>query len=614
MKKLLFVFAAVAAVFTFVSCDKSLSEQLKAEYLPFKTDDKDAWGLLGKDGKPLFKDEFDGEISPSINGVFAVETKNGISLYRTSEKPELIKGCENLKAVGVMNEGLIPIVRKGQRIEYVDKDGKTKFVLNPHKNKEIVFASIFIDGLAVIETDDEKYGFIDTKGKVVIEPKYSYVSVFNEGLCLVQRIEKNKDTLMVIINKDGKEIKKLPKDISIESSVFEEGKLYAKIGTGENRRCAFFDTKGEIMRKLPKKVKRVSDYQGDYYIYSDEEGNKGVNNMKDETVIRAKYESMEFVGKKTFLVEKGDKWNLIDDEDNVIKTFEDYTIMRYSDYWECLLGTDSDGKTELLNTKGEKISNEAFVLRNSFYPCVSGVNSDYFDVAATAEKLANCVSDNGIGKIKLGDSMQQWLDGDKPALYREENTAMVYPFMAEVENINKCRLGLQVISKNPITIEKYSTEYYYGYSFRSFSGYGFNQNAKVNAVSLLLELDTEDKVKNVERLVPALRDKLIKKGYKVSEQGTFGCELSKGNNTLVVVPLIADNEPALIMELVPTSDRTMMKSLEQIESLYKQNKERYKDRENEEVEEPFPFEIGVETATEAVEEEVAVEPCCNGGL
>lgn len=606
MKKLLFVFAAVAAVFTFISCDKSSSEQLKAEYLPFKTDEKDAWGLLGKDGKPLFKDEFDGEISPSINGVFAVETKNGMSLYRTSDKPELIKGCEDLKAVGMMNEGLIPIVRKGQRIEYVDKDGKTKFVLNPHKNKEIEFASIFIDGLAVIETDDEKYGFIDTKGKVVIEPKYSYVSVFNEGLCLVQRIEKDKDTLMVIINKDGKEIKKLPKDISIESTVFEEGKLYAKIGTGENRRCAFFDAKGEIMRKLPKKVKRVSDYQGDYYIYSDEEGNKGVNNMKDETVIRAKYESMEFVGKKTFLVEKGDKWNLIDDEDNVIKTFEDYTIMRYSDDWECLLGTDSDDKTELLNTKGEKISNEAFILGESFYPCVSGVNSDYFDVATTAEKLANCISDNGIGKIKLGDSMQQWLDSDKPALYREENTAMVYAFMAEVENVNKCQLFLRVSSKNPITIEKYSTEYYYGYSFRSFSGYGFNQNAKVNAVSLFLQLDTEDKVKDVESLVSALRDKLIKKGYRVSKQGTFGCELSKGNNTLVVVPLIADNEPALIMELMPTSDRTMMKSLEQIESLYKQDKERYKDRENQEVEEPSPFEIGVETATEEVAEEVPV--------
>lgn len=290
----------------------------------------------------------------------------------------------------------------------------------------------------------------------------------------------------------------------------------------------------------------------------------------------------------------------------LIKTFEDYTIMRYSDDWECLLGTDSDGKTELLNTKGEKISNEAFVLRNSFYPCVSGVNSDYFDVAATAEKLANCISDNGIGKIKLGDSMQQWLDGDKPALYREENTAMVYPFMAELENINKCRLGLQVISKNPITIEKYSTEYYYGYSFRSFNGYGFNPNAKVNVVSLLLELDTEDKMKDVESLVPTLRDKLIKKGYKVSKQETFGCELSKGNNILVVAPFIADNEPALIMALMHTSDRTMMKSLEQIESLHKQDKERYKDRENEQVEETFPCEIVVETATEEVAEEVPV--------
>lgn len=50
-----------------------------------------------------------------------------------------------------------------------------------------------------------------------------------------------------------------------------------------------------------------------------------------------------------------------------------------------------------------------------------------------------------------------------------------------------------------------------------------------------------------------------------------------------------------------------MKSLEQIESLYKQDKERYKDRENEEVEEPSPFEIGVEEVTEEPLQEVAVE-------
>lgn len=50
-----------------------------------------------------------------------------------------------------------------------------------------------------------------------------------------------------------------------------------------------------------------------------------------------------------------------------------------------------------------------------------------------------------------------------------------------------------------------------------------------------------------------------------------------------------------------------MKSLEQIESLYKQNKERYKDRENQEAEEIFPCEIGVETATEELLQEVAVE-------
>ena len=99
MKKLVVVFAAVATALTFVSCDKLSNQKLSVEYLPFKLDEKDAWGLMGKDGKALFKDEFEGIISPSYNGVFAEKTKNGISLYTTSEKPELIKGCDNLKSI-----------------------------------------------------------------------------------------------------------------------------------------------------------------------------------------------------------------------------------------------------------------------------------------------------------------------------------------------------------------------------------------------------------------------------------------------------------------------------------------------------------------------------------
>ena len=99
MKKLVVVFAAVATALTFVSCDKLSNQKLSVEYLPFKLDEKDAWGLMGKDGKALFKDEFEGIISPSYNGVFAdmictIESsskKNGEIIYKEASLDNIEK-------------------------------------------------------------------------------------------------------------------------------------------------------------------------------------------------------------------------------------------------------------------------------------------------------------------------------------------------------------------------------------------------------------------------------------------------------------------------------------------------------------------------------------------
>ena len=49
-------------------------------------------------------------------------------------------------------------------------------------------AGNFFEGLAWIEKEG-KYGFIDNKGNVVVEPIYDSVSNFQEGLA---KVEKNK--------------------------------------------------------------------------------------------------------------------------------------------------------------------------------------------------------------------------------------------------------------------------------------------------------------------------------------------------------------------------------------------------------------------------------------
>ncbi len=48
----------------------------------------------------------------------------------------------------------------------------------------------FFEGMAVIVTDDEKYGFMDTSGKIVVEPIYEDANNFSDGLAYVCKDEK----------------------------------------------------------------------------------------------------------------------------------------------------------------------------------------------------------------------------------------------------------------------------------------------------------------------------------------------------------------------------------------------------------------------------------------
>ena len=136
MKKLTLICGLlVSAMVMMTSCGGGSNQKgLTADYIPFKMDKEDNWGLMDKNFKPLFSDEFEGKISPAYDGVFRVETESGYALYKAEEKPSVIAGCDDLLYAGIMSEGVIPIVKENSRITYVDKSGKEKFTLIDRKS------------------------------------------------------------------------------------------------------------------------------------------------------------------------------------------------------------------------------------------------------------------------------------------------------------------------------------------------------------------------------------------------------------------------------------------------------------------------------------------------
>lgn len=566
------------------SCEQENKHSIKVDYLPFKMEKGERWGMLKPDGTALFKDEFEDTPSPCINGVFFIRNDKGFTLYTASEKPKPIKNCENLKYVGIMSEGIIPIVAKGERIKYVDINGNEKFTLKPYKNKEIIGVSpFFTDGLAVIETSDGKKGYINTLGEVVIEPKYDEAYRFSFGRALVTKEKDGESSeYRYIIDTKGNIIKKLGDNVELESPF--DGKYFI---ASKDERVVLLNDKGEITKKFPSKVKEVQQVlKNDSYIYLNDENEYGVNDKNDEIIIRAKYKHVRPLENNYYLViyyNSNDEYkiNIIDNEGNIVKELDDYTDIIYGggnvwaeygidEFWNnVFIGRTEGNKYELMDLEGELISKEEYIIdmdENYFFDVDDLIESDYFDGNGMADNIVSSIKDNSIGNIYLGTNLSDILTDQ--SVYNYEKQILFNDISSDECNIN---LGNGIISQVTTISVIPINDYYFNYN-------NAIQSAKIEIIALgcqLFEEEEEDRIKNTETLIRIVKDKLINTGYKVVNKGKYAFELSKENRTLIITPVISDSGVTFAIYLLKSSDMKMMRTLKDLDSEYIEKKERY---------------------------------------
>ena len=449
-RHILFLGAIVSFIALFTACSggSSTKSGLSVDYMPFTKDEDGAIGMLDKDLKPLFAEEFEGEVSPVIDGVFWVREEGGnYSLYKAEKKPTVIKGCEDLVGVGIMSEGIIPIVKKGSRITYIDKNGKEKFTLMPHKGKEIVsVAPFFKGGKAWIVVEEKKeriehtwngreyrydyterlYGVINKDGKVIVEPIYDEVSIY-EDFILAQKGSPYKNAeegySTILLDNNGKKVKEFKNKLTSNVCLIANKGQFV---LSSNNSVHLYNKSGEELKKFFNDKEEPGIIWGDYCVYRDEQKDKcGIKNFKDnKIIIRPKYEMICPVDENTFLVMRDeDDWKLIDKEDKEIKSFEgeyddDLGIFPLglmmqvfgfnSDGWEdYIVGIEegSQGFIQIFNKKGEVISDgEYHLAAYESFPEVLGfdrgsLRSDYYRVlteAATETAIDTAIEESEV--------------------------------------------------------------------------------------------------------------------------------------------------------------------------------------------------------------------------
>ena len=195
-------FILVALAFGIISCaneedaEKSSNKIVYEDYLPFKFVDGEKWGMISPNGKILFTDKYedshsvinnDGEIenididiSPALNGFFLMTNKYGTKDYYTATKePKFTFG--GFQEAGLFRETVTPTVKKGEWIKFINRKGEVVFDFKEVNGVNVKKVSNFYNGVAIFELEDETYGCIDTKGKVLVNPQSEQISFCQWG-------------------------------------------------------------------------------------------------------------------------------------------------------------------------------------------------------------------------------------------------------------------------------------------------------------------------------------------------------------------------------------------------------------------------------------------------
>lgn len=500
-----------SVLFAFSSCGNSGQNIIEGvEYYPVKIEAKGKWGMVSPSGKMLFEDEFDKQPSPVFDGLFTVEEKGEISIYKASEKPELI--IDELTCVGFLSEGVIPTTTQNSRITMINRKGENKFTLMPHNGKEIVSCDpMYSNGLLRVMDEDRKYGYADNSGKIVISPKYYWSSTFAEGVALAE-IEIDGEKQSIIIDKKGEQIAKLKGDIYPKSDEFKNGLLIAK----RNDMWGFVDTKGEFM-KVTGKANKIGEYNKEVFTYMDKNGKWGVMTFDDTQLIRCKYNTIEILSSGNFLVTSDGKTYVINKDDEKILDFEDYRnvstlsgafnyVAREGGNYYLFLGEDGKpiGKQEYATVGAINWTNKTIVNNT--------INSDFFDVEGVSQLISESITEKGIGNNEIGSPMSKYIKNPYDySYYSVSITDTTYR-----KEGYRYSITLKVQSNNSVV--QYGTNPVYGYT--DYSVKEINPSAVVDKIVLTANVknDTQEDVKN------KVINSLTEKGFvKTSEN-----KLSKG--------------------------------------------------------------------------------------
>lgn len=345
--------SVLVSVLMFCSCDTKKSEN-DFDYLAVQMSRGDSWSIIDKDGKVIVKEEYpaDSKVSLIYHDVFWVKGDGKYQLFNINDPKKPVMD-EEFTNVTLFRSGVAAVSNPNQQIRIIDTEGKTVATLG----KDVkICSSISDEGYATFSNYDNKWGVLDSRGNVVIKPEYASIISISDRVALAQK--DNSDKTYLILNMKGEK----QGEINIEkydlmNSGFHEWKIVVKNAGDDDSPYIILDKTGKKIFDIKKsKAKSWADvYDGKYIVFLNGDYKAGVADDKGEVLIRPKYEQIFNRGDGLFYAKKGEKWGVIDDEDNTVIDFDYDDLSPRMKLGENFLMLD--GNTfSLINKEGKEIA------------------------------------------------------------------------------------------------------------------------------------------------------------------------------------------------------------------------------------------------------------------
>lgn len=438
-----------ATLMLLASCGGGSIPEREIEYIPFQESKDGNWGMISTSGEVLFSEEFQNKPTLAVNGRFMVKNADGLwEIYTTDKKPKKVGG-EYLYA-SLFYENVTPVVAKGQRIQFIDRDGNVKTTLEKIGGKAVSKCTSFMNGRAMVLVD-YKWGVVDTDGKVVIEPKYIQMYSSAEGyfVAVDQKYESESDYEKInftILNSSGKvvaeikaskfkEIKTMRTSYRSEDCIIDEA-LYVSADMDGNKQAGLLGFDGEWRLKPTSKVKSITQKVGQNLVFYDGEG-YGLMDISGEEKIRPKYDLMFLLDEDVFAAhnKSEEAFSLYNLEGEKIGKDEYLEMSQFYDGKHCFARV---GKHDvvLIDKKGEEQKLKTSIYAIGVTDDNKTLESDYYDMdeVVTAMKITATgflgldTKSTGPATIeKLNKLSGVWLSSDAKNYSSSDITATYHP-------------------------------------------------------------------------------------------------------------------------------------------------------------------------------------------